>query len=448
MLPASQSLSTRQSRGSNGRTRNQLQSRSSASIADGHSRTGNRGHDRRAPGHANTSSVAPAPSKSSGKAHSQASSSRPSTPAISSVAPQGRPTSPAVSRARALDAPPRPATPASSVAVESDVGSSNPDPETPISPPITHETPSAPPGLPPPPTYQLSTQAQALLDDVRARREQVTQPHVSSPFPEFDRTLDSLGGGDFSFKWTMDPKVAPSDPSTGTQEYYGSFDPFATSTLSSTSQQRSQRQFSQLSGPPGLPPPSTSTALPTQQASGYRGSFNPFADMEEESGSASVAENGDGSRQESRFGFARKKTSPSVGNSPSLAGFTSSPLSSGSPVHTYQQANVPWEYQAQQQQIQHVAGVAQQSLLSNRHQHSQVFDYAQPPSVPISSVNPLHSSPPFRQQHAGFAPGMRFQPFDTGEPDRMRAARQRADSSVHPGGYFFPSSLVPRGMAS
>jgi CCR4-NOT transcription complex subunit 4 len=119
------------------------------------------------------------------------------------------------------------ATPASSLAVESDLGSSNPDPEPPLSPVAVHSVPSAPPGRPPPPTYQLSTQAQELLDDVCACREQVTQPHVPSPFPEFDRTLDSLGGGDFSFKWTLDPKVTPSDPNAGTQEYVGCFDPLA-----------------------------------------------------------------------------------------------------------------------------------------------------------------------------------------------------------------------------
>lgn len=448
MLPASQSLSTRSSRNSNGRTR-QPQSRSSASVAEGHTRSGHRGHDRRTPGHASTSSVNAASSKPPGKSHSQASSSRPSTPAIPAHGRPASPAVPAVARTRALEPPPRSTTPASSVAVESDIGSSNPDPETPGSPPTIQAAPSVPPGLPPPPTYQLSTQAQALLDDVRARREQVTQPHVSSPFPEFDRTLDSLGGGDFSFKWTMDPKVTPSDPVAGTQEYYGSFDPFAASALNSTSQQRgTQRQFPQLSSPPGLPTPSTSAIQPVQQAS-YRGSFNPFADMEDESGSISVADSGDGSRQESRFGFARRRTSPSIGDSPSLAAFASSPIASGSPVHMYQQSNIPWEYQTQQQQVQHLPGVGQQqSHLSPQHQHHQGYEFAHPPGVPIPSVNTLLSSPPYRQQHAAFPPNLRFQPFDNVEADRVRAAGHRADSSVHPGGYSFPSSSVPRRMVS
>lgn len=347
-----------------------------------------------------------------------------------------------VTRSRAIELPPRSTTPASSVAVESDPGSSNPDPDldAPISPTPTHPphpVPFAPPGLLPPPAYQLSTQAQALLDDVRARREQATQPHVPSPFPEFDRTLDSLGGGDFSFKWTMDPKVTPSDPNVGSQEYYGSFDPFATSTsVSSQQQQRGQRQFPQLSGPPGVPLPAMSSIPPAPQAGGYRGSFNPFADMGDESGAPSPqADNGDGSRQESRFGFARKRTSPSAGNSPSLAAFASSPLASGSPLHTYQQSNSPWGYQVQQPQIQHLPGSSQQSLISPQHQHAQAYEYIHPPGVPIPSVNPLLSSPTFRPEHAGFPPGLRFQLFENVEPDRMIARGHRADSSVHGGDY-------------
>ncbi|KAF8515867.1 hypothetical protein JB92DRAFT_3114583 [Gautieria morchelliformis] len=412
VLPVSQSHSSRQSRNSNGRPRNQPPIRSSASATDGHSRPGTRGHDRRAPGHASTSSST-LTSKASGKAHSQASSSRPSTPAVPLPPPQGRPTSPAVStvtRTRAVEPPPRSATPASSVAVESDLGSSNPDPEPPLSPVAVHSVPSAPPGLPAPPTYQLSTQAQELLDDVRARREQVTQPHVPSPFPEFDRTLDSLGGGDFSFKWTLDPKVTPSDPNAGTLEYVGSFDPFAASGSVSTLQQRGQRQFPQLSGllvfPRPLQAPSYLLNRPVDIATG----------------------NGDGSRQESRFGFARRRASPSAGNSPSLTALASSPLTSGSPMHMYQQANGPWGYQAQQQQVQ-LAGVSQQSLLSPQHQHAQVYDYGHPPGVPIPSMNPLLSSPTFHPQPAGFPPGLRFQPFEHVEPDRMRTGRHRADSS-------------------
>jgi CCR4-NOT transcription complex subunit 4 len=199
---------------------------------------------------------------------------------------------------------PRLVTRASSVAVESDLGSSNPDPEPPLSPVAVHSVPWAPPGLPPPPTYQRSTQARELLDDVRARREQVTGPRLPSPFLEFVRTLDSLGGGDFSFKWTLDPKVTPSDPNAGTQEYVGSFDLFGASGSVSMLQQQGQCQFLQLSGAPSLPLPSASTIPPAQQARGYHSSFNPFADVEDESAPPLLQPcNGDGGRQESRFGF-------------------------------------------------------------------------------------------------------------------------------------------------
>ena len=57
----------------------------------------------------------------------------------------------------------------------------------------------------------MSTAARALLDDVKARREN-TQPSTSiiSPFPDFDRMLDSLGS-DSGFSFNLDPKLAGDD---------------------------------------------------------------------------------------------------------------------------------------------------------------------------------------------------------------------------------------------
>lgn len=443
------SSSSRQSRNASGRSRNQTQTRSSTSATDGHSRGANRGHDRRAPAHASSSSTTSLPAKASGKVLSQGSSSRPSTPAVPAPAAPPRAPSPAVpalARARAQEPPPpRSSTPASSVAVESDVGSSNPELETSLSPKPTHAAPAAPPGLPPPPIYQLSTQAQALLDDVRARREQAAQPHIPSPFPEFDRTLDSLGAGDFSFTWTMDPKIATAapDPGHGAQEYRGSFDPFSAS-ASGSGQHQGARQFPQLSGPPGISPLSPSLSQ-SQRASGYHGSFNPFADGDEDFASPPNAENGDGSRQESRFGFARRKPSPTASGSPSRSTFTSSPLTSSSPLPMYQHVEGPWGYHAHQ-----LTGMGQLSLRSPQHQHLQSYEYGHPPGVPLPAVAPLIANPIFRPQHAAYSPGLRFQSFDAADTDRTtaRQQRQRADSLANTGGYPFSSFLIPRRLAS
>ncbi|KXN85494.1 General negative regulator of transcription subunit 4 [Leucoagaricus sp. SymC.cos] len=72
-------------------------------------------------------------------------------------------------------------------------------------------------------SYQMSTAARALLDDVKARREAPTSAIGSSPFPDFDRTLQTLSEGDGGgFSFNFDPKLADEVEAS---ENLGDFDP-------------------------------------------------------------------------------------------------------------------------------------------------------------------------------------------------------------------------------
>jgi CCR4-NOT transcription complex subunit 4 len=214
----------------------------------------------------------------------------------------------------------------------------------------TNEQPSNRPipGAPPPPglslptssseeitSYQPSTAAQALLDDVRSRRHQqradsVDAPSYSgnSPFPDFDRTLQILriGSNDahndtglkFSFDFDADdistdapnplnfnlPPAGTFNPMTRAPppapigRYTSNFDPFASSSPGAVD----STQDSRLSNPPG------------GYDARYRGAFDPFADVDassvpsQASPALSFAASYDGERTTSRFDFARRGT--------------------------------------------------------------------------------------------------------------------------------------------
>ncbi|KAI0373288.1 hypothetical protein BV20DRAFT_1119332 [Pilatotrama ljubarskyi] len=319
------------------------------------------------------------------KASSQASSSRPATPL------PNRPVTPAATRqAKGKEAapppPPPPRSPTSSVAVESDVGSAAPEVPSPQSPPTAalKEVPAAPPGLPavppglspvvppglaappglPPPSsrtaseaasspqipmqppsssYQMSTQAQALMEDIRARRESTISTVVQNPFPDFDRMLQSLGNdtefGGFSFN--LDPKlvgnvpedafdlpdfdVNPTVPFSG-----GFFDVFP------ALRPNAQAAASPLMPPPGLAPaghahrglydPLTGRGALERQSTGssYTGSFNPFGGDALDDPPTRKFSPMDEERKVSRFGFARGRQ-----------GSASSPLHAPSPLSTH-----------------------------------------------------------------------------------------------------------------
>ncbi|KAH9857629.1 hypothetical protein C2E23DRAFT_719717 [Lenzites betulinus] len=319
---------------------------------------------------------------------SQASSSRPATPAGHLP---NRPVTPASTRQtkvkEAPPPPPPPRSPTSSVAVDSDVSSAAPEVASPQSPPPAppKEIPAAPPGLPavppglspvvppglaappglPPPSstgtseaalspqipmqpasssYQMSTQAQALMEDLRARRrESSSVAVVQSPFPDFDRMLQSLGNdtefGGFSFN--LDPKlvgdvpeetlslpefdVDPTVPFSG-----GFFDAFPT-----------LRPAAQASPAPLMPPPGLSMAPQVHRGvydpltaraplerqstgSSYTGSFNPFGGDGIDDAPPRKFSPLEEERKVSRFGFARGRQ-----------GSASSPLHAPSPLSNH-----------------------------------------------------------------------------------------------------------------
>lgn len=187
----------------------------------------------------------------------------------------------------------------------------------------------------------MSSQAQALVDDLRARREAlITLSSTISPFPEFDRTLQALGGGENGgFSFTLDPKLAGEDmdpqmafPDLDAEAqlpYRGGFmDAFPALRPSIPSS-------SSFMAPPGISYPHNPsrsiydplvTRPPTLERqvsanASYMGSFDPFGAKEEMSQRQYSPLEEDVSRKVSRFGFARGRQ-----------GSTSSPMPTPSPI--------------------------------------------------------------------------------------------------------------------
>ncbi|KAF8163178.1 hypothetical protein B0H34DRAFT_856722 [Crassisporium funariophilum] len=313
-----------------------------------------------------------------------ASSSRPSTPAVIDPNPTENPTDihPELKTIRQKETTTvRPSTsPAPSTTTVSDVGSGLQEPissipsvvdsahtidislrasTNPINALLVPPGLSAPPGISSPSrppraetaspqtpllasqsSYQMSNAARALLDDVKARRES-TLPVSSglSPFPDFDRTLQTLsgeGGGGFSFN--LDPKLADQADAT---EPLPDFDvtsniPFHGSYIDAFPALRSGSPYSS-SPPAGYSPnlnrPIYDPALSrtasghlvekqSTRGSGYLGSFNPFSDPAAENATSSSPLSRsryspvDEERKVSRFGFAQGRRSSTAASSP------------------------------------------------------------------------------------------------------------------------------------
>lgn len=139
------------------------------------------------------------------------------------------------------------------------------------------------------PTYQPSSKAQALLDDMRSRREAEAHQPTKSPFPDFDATLSSFRDGDdfcFTFEESQIPANMKDSSSTNGVMGLSAFTPFAL-THHDTS------YFGRASPTPPPPPPGIAT--PTRnltdspapppglfghavnESGGYTGRFDPFA---------------------------------------------------------------------------------------------------------------------------------------------------------------------------
>ena len=407
-------------------------------------RNANAGVDTKSSGRSNQDRK-PGSITGSTKTPSVTSSSRPPTPAATAL-PQ-RPATPLeVKSLRTKElAVPQPSTsPSPSLAADSDAGSGSQD-VSPIRPRSTESeqsvpsvpqgVPNVPPGLPPPSrkmdplsppgihpsqsTYQISTAAQALLDDVKSRRENAPSISSVSIFPDLDRTLRMVSGEDNEFggfSFNLDPKLAGEDfnvdvtlpdlEAEANTPLNGAFtDVFPA--LRPTQPPAQMHHPRALVAPPGLiyPGPSRTmydsrslrgTTVERQPggASSYVGSFNPFEVSEDPTvppqGGLSTSRKSpfpDEERKVSRFGFARGRQGSTAASSPVNV---ASPLSASDSHHslfsseTTSSAQPHWN-------------------LSSHIEHG----YTTPSLVQNNTATQSHLQPQPQQQ-----PHLRFQPFD------------------------------------
>lgn len=415
------------------------------------------------------------------KTPAQAPSSRPATPSSALLPP--RPSTPADTKVQRTKKEPRAVpqpspSPAPSVAADSDLGSGSQD-VTPASPAIRprstdsviSSTPSVPPGLPAIPpglsgppgihapsrpprvdtaspqtpllasqsSYQMSTAARALLEDVKQRREM--PPPVAAvvpPFPDFDRTLEVLNGkdGGSGFSFNLDPKLAGPDSDANVEllpdfeaeaktPFHGTYvdafpalrtpgSPGSAAFMVPPGLQYPHNPSRSIYDPLSVRPPIAPLERQSTGGSSYLGSFNPFADAGEDSpspGSRYSPLDDDPSRKVSRFGFARGRQGSTATSSPL---HTSSPLAnSASEGHSFYNSSEASPSQPAQSPMPQwgpyysVDGSATSSPLV---QHAQ-------------------AQPVYNQQHS------RFQPFDSGVSeaqlrDFIQSSRDRAGSAT------------------
>lgn len=209
---------------------------------------------------------------------------------------------------------------------------------TPSRPPRTETASPQTPLLASQTSYQMSNAARALLDDVKARRESALQaPSAFSPFPDFDRTLQTLsgeGGGGFSFNF--DPSLAEEAESAGqlpdfdvasTIPFHGSYiDAFPALRSGSPYLRSPSLGYPQASSHAIYDPLAvrgTSASVPERQTTrgtGYLGAFDPFAETPVEPTFSPLVRSQhspvDEERKVSRFGFARGRQNSTTTSSP------------------------------------------------------------------------------------------------------------------------------------
>ncbi|KAF9244240.1 hypothetical protein BU15DRAFT_86156 [Melanogaster broomeanus] len=254
------------------------------------------------------------PSHRSTKTPSVTSSSRPPTPAAvtlpqrpatppESVAPRP-PVSPAPSLA---DVSPSPVRPRSTESMQSSPsvppGILNAPPglsgRPGLPPPTRKADPLTPPGIQPSQsTYQMSTAAQALLDDLKYRRENAPTNTSVNIFPDLDRTLRMVSGEDSEFggfSFNLDPKLAGEDVNVDLvlpDMETGASVPFSGGFMPALRPTQPQPQMQH-------PRPEDQTTQPQGGLASTRKS--PFPDEE---------------RKVSRFGFARGRRGSTAASSP------------------------------------------------------------------------------------------------------------------------------------
>jgi CCR4-NOT transcription complex subunit 4 len=273
----------------------------------------------------------------------------------------------------------------------------------------------------------MSSQVQALLNDVKARRESTLPSIGASPFPDFDRTLQNLTevDGKFGgFSFNLDPKLAETEVEDDAPQFPEATSPFHGSFMDAFPALRAS------SHPPGLnfPHPQRpiydphNSPVPSQASPppSYTGSFNPFAEGSESDSAAAMRRpgHGDDSRKMSRFGFARNARQN--GNLSS----TSSPLISPTPLSPSESVGLGQ---------QHLLGAGSGELgspsqwPSYQHHahaiHSHNVSAASSPLVPQAQVQIQGSM----YQHLPST--SRFQPFDQGTGVSEAALREFIQNS-------------------
>lgn len=229
----------------------------------------------------------------------------------------------------------------------------------------------------------MSTQAQALFEDIKARRELTQVSTGPSPFPDLDRMLQSLQE-DSGFSFSLDPKLAGNgsdselnlpdlDVATDVAFSGSFFDAFP-----------SVRHVAPpgLGYPPQLDIQTSSRSPAPSTSSSYTGSFNPFATDGNDEGSRQYSPLDD-DRKVSRFGFARgRQGSSSMSNAASPIHLPSS-LSLGE--HSSQAS-----YFGQQEMLSSAnhSNPAQWNSYTNRH-HG--HEYLHQPSSAMSSPLAQHA---------------------------------------------------------
>jgi CCR4-NOT transcription complex subunit 4 len=276
-------------------------------------------------------------------------------------------------------------------------------------------------------SYQMSTAARALLDDVKARREASQPAFGLSPFPDFDRTLQALGGGDDGgFSFNLDPKLADEVETSGQLDGFNpdTAIPFASPYVDGFPilHTSSATNSPHLGPPPGLSYPANrsvfdsfiiKTDLDVQSGHSYMGSFNPFADSSEDDihglaprSNTEVEEE----RKHSRFNFARGRhgsnlTSPSNTSGPNFNHIPENSAFYSTPI-----------------------GVQPPGWSSISHQE---FNY---PQVASNVASPLLQQSQSQNLYPQNVP--RFQPFETDLSeaqlrDFIQSSRERANVNVN-----------------